>query len=129
MAAAKRPSGSPLPAIAILAHAYSQRITDPSTVIERLSTITSDLPVLSAKRAEIAHQLFMIFLKRYLAGSGHVYNKTMRESGLVTAHDARKENKNRILRAELFLKAATGSPLIPIEEDWEITVCLSICRS
>lgn len=64
----------------------------------------------------------MRYLKRYLLAPGHVFDEQISALGLVDAAEARRQRDNPTLRAELFLKAATGAVFLRPGETYAIDV-------
>lgn len=74
------------------------------------------------ERADLNRTLFRLYLERYLANPGHVFDEVMLASGLVSAEEAAQEKDNPVLRAELFLQAATGVLYLPFDPEETIDV-------
>ena len=100
---------------------YDLKIKSAEDVIGRL-VVTTAFTSSSADEAKLASHLFMLYLKRYLLGTGHVNADQLVMGGVVTVEMIDIEKDNKTLRAELFLDAMSGSTIPPVESDWKLTV-------
>lgn len=86
-----------------------------------LSHIQSIPPLRAADELlHVAGKLFIVRLFRYLRGRNHPETA----KGKVVPMDADSVQSRRVMfRAELFLRMASGSAAIPLQ-DWKAAVCI-----
>src|ERR1700761_1244659 len=68
----------------------------------------------------LLRDLFALRFKHYLAGCGHP--QWLLDHGLIDDNEMQRGLTTPFLRPHLLLLAALEAPLLPVDDDWDITV-------
>lgn len=104
--------------MALLVTIFDRQIHNPEQLINVLDIKKQFVRKGLATTDKLA-DLLLLLLRRYLCGVGHPFNG---DEGLVKPADIARECTNMTLRADLFLKAATDSYLLPVDPAWRVKV-------
>lgn len=108
----------------LLVEAYNSSITDPQQLVDVLRFSLKEQCTVEGSILHGLSQAFIMYLKRYLSGRGHVDHQTLLDFQLLTREDIDRERDNAVLRARMFLKVATSAVFLPAKPYFTIQVCV-----
>lgn len=110
---------------AIITTLWDSALTNTAELTEHLQVQVADQCRLEDATASHIAQVFNYHLQRWLNTTGHP--RILLEEGVVSQRAFKEARKDPASRARVFLSTITGSPFLPPEIDWIITVSLSAC--
>lgn len=113
--------------IPLVIAAGNHRIIEPSDLTDHL-LITCPTPPPN-NRARLVFQYFESSLHTYLKGIGHVASDSATGNFIPPESEIEQGRNATILRAELFLKAATDSEILPVDPEWKLQVRYSVYQA
>jgi hypothetical protein len=104
------------------------RLSSPNDLISHLQVNGPPEPTdFLYQHASVDADALLAKLARYLRGTGHPQH-AMITNDVVSHQEQEEAAGDRTFRAEQFLAVATGSELLPLEEEWVIEVSVRISR-
>lgn len=107
---------------AIITTLWDCALTDISELDAHLRIILADSGGWADDTVRYIAQVFNYHLQRWLKTPGHP--RILVEEGIVSERAFQEARKDPVRRARVFLSTITGSPFLPPDVDWRITVSL-----
>jgi hypothetical protein len=103
----------------VLVEMYSRQVESADDVISHLEVEADD------RLHDTMAQKFKDCLIRYLRGRGHVLHPTLMEAHRENDYLKRHEEERNVPQARVrrLLKQGSGSEMLPVKPNWNMTVC------
>ncbi|KAI0074766.1 hypothetical protein K474DRAFT_1505289 [Panus rudis PR-1116 ss-1] len=106
----------------LVAAMYRRVVLHPDDVVPHLYPLDMRKTEATDLTKHILDTIFVRHLERYLRGKGHPTHPRLLERGIITKDEMEAEKDNLTLRTKLLLRAATPAQLIPMGDDWQLTL-------